>query len=155
MRNTGHGRDHGATGGGLLTNDTTVEKRTLEQQLEAMTLIIATLTKLHDRLDEVHPAIVEIRTELRDHIRDENAVLQSAFPDGDGAGHKRAHEAMIRKAEAEAIEAQDRAAIWLAMRKKAAEMSVYGFIVLILAILVYYWNGHMPSSAHINLPGVK
>ena len=128
------------------------DRRKPDAQVEKLTEILQSITVLHLKFNEVHPTIEGMRMELSEHIKDENHKFASAFPNDDPEGHRAAHEAMIRKAEAEAREAEDRAAIVLAAKKKAAEMTVYGVLIALLALFIYFWNGHMPPSAHIPMP---
>jgi prefoldin subunit 5 len=126
------------------------EQKNVDSQLEALSAILLSINTLHEKLVDVKPTISSIQLELREHIKDETLVFLSAFPDGNAEGHRRAHEAQILKAEADAKIAQDKAEIWFAIKKKAAEMTVYGFIIALSLMVVYFWNGHMPEVAHIH-----
>lgn len=48
-------------------------------------------------------------------------LIKSSFPDGDPDGHRRHHEAVIRKAE-------ERAEFWATMRKELGKYGLIGFI---------------------------
>lgn len=45
-------------------------------------------------------------------------------------------------------------AFWAKMRDKAGELTVAAFLACLFAVLVYYWNGHMPTSAQITTMGL-
>ena len=51
---------------------------------------------------EMFVEVRQMREELRSHISDEAIVLRHAFPQSDPDGHRRAHEAWIKKAENQA-----------------------------------------------------
>jgi len=53
-------------------------------------------------IEDLHDELRELSRVLTDHIRDENEVRLQAFPNGDIAAHRIAHEQMIRTADAEA-----------------------------------------------------
>lgn len=128
------------------------DERAAEDQVTRLTEIMSAITDLVIKLEDVQPAVQEIKQELRDHIHEEAGILRRAFPDGDPDKHRSAHEAWIRKAEAEAKAAEDRAEIMLAAKKKAAEMTVYGVLIALLAVFIYFWNGHVPEAMQIPMP---
>lgn len=77
--------------------------------------------------------VEKMRKELHDHIKDEKSVLVNAFPDNDPEGHRRAHEAWIKKAEAQA-------ATWIKIKDSVA---VWGVIGLLGFILLAVWAAVM------------
>lgn len=46
-------------------------------------------------------------------------------------------------------------AFWSKMRDKAGELTVAAFFACLVAVAVYYWNGHMPTSAQISALELK
>lgn len=106
------------------------------------------LQAILDSVGGLRTEIQQIQTKLDEHVKDEDDRYLRAFPDGDLDGHRRAHAAQIRRAE-------EQAEFWRKMRIKIGEMTVWAMLVCLAAIVAYYWNGHMPSSAHINIPGAK
>jgi len=80
-------------------------------------------------LNFINHQISEMRTELSDHMRDETAelaksvavMMKEAFPEGDPVGHRRHHEAVIRKAEASAK-------FWTDMGGSVAKWGIFGFL---------------------------
>ncbi len=72
-----------------------------------------------------------MRTELRTHVADEKSVLANAFPGSDPEGHKKAHEAWIKKAEASA-------AFWEDMRKSASKWGILGVLGFIATSAWWY-----------------
>ena len=83
--------------------------------------------------------------DVKEHIDDETSLCRAAFPNGDADGHRRAHEARIK-------EAEERAELYRRLRIKAGEMTVWAFLICVASVAIYYWNGHMPQSAHISMP---
>ena len=106
------------------------------------------LRAILDSIDGVRDQVSVIQRKLDEHVQSEDDRYLRAFPDGDLDGHRRAHAAQIRKAE-------EQAEFWRKMRIKIGEMTVWAVLVCLAAVLAYYWNGHMPSSAQINIPGAK
>jgi hypothetical protein len=115
---------------------------------ECLDKLMLSIRILHDKMDgfnDVRAAQNILRQEFAAHLSAEAALIAKAFPDGDPDGHRRAHEAQIR-------ESEERAEFWSRMRIKAGEMTVYAFLVCVVAVLGFYWSGHVPSIAA--LPGV-
>ena len=95
----------------------------------ADSIAIVTLVQLvHDDVKLLRGELTAVDSKLDAHMTDETLTLAEeivklmgrAFPDGDPDGHKRAHEAMIKKAE-------DSAAFWKQMRTKLSEWGLVGF----------------------------
>lgn len=80
-------------------------------------------------LHRVHDAVEKMDHKLTAHIADETEVLAQeiakhmkiAFPEGDPEGHRRHHEAIIRKAER-------RADFWDSMAKEIGKWGLIGFL---------------------------
>ncbi len=74
-------------------------------------------------MQEVRDTVNRVEKRLNDHITEEEAVISSmmtdAFPDGDPEGHRRHHEAEIKRIE-------DRAKFWGEMRNHLAKWGVVG-----------------------------
>jgi len=70
-----------------------------------------------------------IETEPKEWARVLTELMTSAFPEGDPDGHKRFHEASIKKAE-------DSAAFWHDMRKSVAKWGIVGFAIWVIKTLV-------------------
>ena len=115
------------------------DRRKPDPQIEFLTSILHTVQKLNEKFETmngVRSEITEIKHTLLDHIKDEAAICQSAFPDGDPDGHRRMHEAEIKRKEAEAE-------VWLAAKKKIIEMTVIGLISGFSILIVFYWKGNV------------
>jgi hypothetical protein len=75
---------------------------------------------------EIFTEVKGMRAELTAHIIDEKVIIANAFPDQDADGHRRAHEAWIKKTEASAK-------FWDDMRASIAKwgaISLLGFIAI-------------------------
>jgi hypothetical protein len=71
-----------------------------------------------------------MRAELTAHIIDEKVIIANAFPDQDADGHRRAHEAWIKKTEAQAKFLDD----------MKASVVKWGAIALLGFIAVAVWR---------------
>ena len=130
------------------TREESHDRRRFDPHYNCLTEILATVNRIRDEVNALHAIrdeVAGLQETLERHVEDEKAICKTAFPDGDPDGHRRAHEAAIRLAE-------ERADFWQKMRIKAGEMTVWAFIACMGAVVAYYWNGHMPSSAQIQLP---
>lgn len=65
-------------------------------------------------------------------------TLQSAFPNGDLEGHRRAHEEVIATI-------ADRTALWKAVREKTVSGGVYAALGLLMMALWEYAKAHLAS----------
>lgn len=80
-------------------------------------------------LRQIHDTIEKMDNKLTSHIADETEVLAReiarhmhiAFPEGDPEGHRRHHEAVIRKAEKSAE-------FWETMAKEVSKWGLIGFL---------------------------
>ena len=125
-----------------------VERRKPDPQIEFLSDILKTVQKLNEKFEAmqgVRTEITEIRHAVDDLAKAEAEMCKCAFPGGDPDGHRRAHEAQIKSAER-------RAEFWARMAAKAGEMTVYGFIACLTALVAYFWNGHMPSASNLIPP---
>jgi len=87
--------------------------------------------------------VSEMREELSAHMRDETAeltksvtmMMHEAFPEGDPTGHRKHHEAVIKKAEASAK-------FWTDMASSTAKWGIFGFLTwLVYAAWVAFLKG--------------
>lgn len=78
--------------------------------------------------DELLAEVREIKRDLGAHIEREDDLWRSAFPNGDIAGHRHAHEAMIEAA-------QEQAKFWRELKTDLAKKSAWGIIVLVFALV--------------------
>lgn len=79
-------------------------------------------------IKELFVEVGKMRKELHDHVKDEKSVLANAFPDGDPDGHRRAHDAWIKKAE-------DQAVFWEKLKTSVVTWGVIGICVFIAGAL--------------------
>lgn len=124
------------------------ERREHDPHYQCLIQILATVNIINAEVKAVRELRVEvdaIQQSLDAHLEEAPKLYRSAFPEGDPDGHRRYHESLLKAAE-------ERAEFWKRMRIKAGEMTVWAFLACISAVLIYYWNGHMPSSAHISIP---
>ena len=124
------------------------ERRRHDAHYACLTEILATVNDIRKDVDVVHQVqreLGQVSESLKQHVSKDNELYLNAFPDGDPDAHRRTHEAAIQLAE-------ERAEFWRKMRIKAGEMTLWAFLICLATVAVYYWNGHMPASAHINLP---
>ena len=120
------------------------DRRTYDPCREMIATLIKSVDELRHEVERLRKDVgsAEALGQRLDALRDH---LNSAFPDGGLEGHRMAHEAMIAQAE-------ERAELFRRLRIKAGEMTVWAFFGVLGALLVYYWNGLMPTSAHISVP---
>ena len=62
----------------------------------------------------------------------------SGFPNDDPVGHRKHHEIII-------AEAERRVKFWQEMRTELGKHTLRGLIIVIGALVIYYWNGHVPG----------
>ena len=65
---------------------------------------------------------------LTNHIAREELMLSEAFPAGDLAGHRKAHEAMIHAA-------NEQAKFWGDLRLDLAKKSIWGVVLLVIRLI--------------------
>lgn len=125
-----------------------IDRRKPDPQIEFLTSILQSVQRLTDKIDameDVRNDLKEIKRTLTEHIADENDMCKAAFPDGDPDDHRKFHESLIRKADNERE-------LILEAKKKMLGWGLTALITAVTVLLIYYWNGHMPASAHITLP---
>ena len=79
-------------------------------------------------VQQVHTSVQSLDTRLSEHMKDETlelaqavaALMIKSFPEGDGDGHRRHHEAVIKQAE-------EKAEFWKKMVTKLSEWGLIGF----------------------------
>lgn len=81
--------------------------------------------RIEDRLDQLSKSTLSIVTEQNKSLREIHALFKAAFPDGDAASHRKAHEDWIERTKVEKE-------FWLDIKKKVVGAAV-------LAILA--WGG--------------
>lgn len=92
----------------------------------------------------------DLKKVLKNHIETEpeewaatlKVLMEDAFPAGDPDGHRRFHEASIKKAE-------DSAAFWHDMRKSAAKWGLAGFAFWALKTLIEAGALWIQNGAHL------
>ena len=135
----------------MAESDTPGERHKTDPTIEALMTLVSAVNSLHAKIDDfdvLKECQATIRSELSAHVGREESLFVRAFPDGDPDGHRRAHEAQI-------LAAEKKAEFWTRMAVKAGEMTVWVFLTCFIAVLVFFWNGHMPASAQLNLPVPK
>ena len=83
-----------------------------------------------------------ISTEPKEWARVLSDLMAKSFPEGDPDGHRRFHEASIKKAE-------DSAAFWHDMRKSAARWGLVGFTLWALKTLLEAGALWVQNGAHL------
>ncbi len=82
------------------------------------------LAQQNQKLDDLNEAVRDTANELRAHADGETAriaAIAAGFPDGDPDGHRRYHEAEIKRIER-------RADFWQKMRLELAKWGLIGFL---------------------------
>ena len=79
--------------------------------------------------DSLRDQIAEVASTLHAHVTREEQIIADAFPDGDVAGHRAAHEQMIA-----ASRAQER--FWNELKLDLAKKSLWGLLVLVVGLVV-------------------
>lgn len=100
----------------------TTMKEWLEEHKEEMQ---GHTRRIEDRLDQLSKSTLSIVTEQNKSLREIHALFKAAFPDGDAASHRKAHEDWIERTKVEKE-------FWLDIKKKVVGAAV-------LAILA--WGG--------------
>lgn len=112
---------------------------------EGWRAVVAAVDSLRDEIGERHVEntsnLEVMQRELKvaiDRIDD----LAKGFPDGDPDGHRRAHEALIRKAEA-------RARLYEKLLEELASKGLWAFIVALGGILWFF----IAAKLHLSISG--
>lgn len=124
------------------------DRRTSDEYVIFLDTILASIKRLDEKVDAISGTQVTLMSFKKDfeaHLERETQMCRAAFPNGDPDGHRRAHEARIREVESKAV-------FWEKMRVKAGELTVWAFLFCLVAVIAFYWNGHMPADARINIP---
>ena len=82
------------------------------------------LAQQNQKLDDLNEAVRDTANELRAHADGETAriaAIAAGFPDGDPDGHRRYHEAEIKRIEA-------RAEFWKKLRLSVTQWGLLGFL---------------------------
>ena len=119
--------------------ETLLDRRKSDPQIEFLTSILKTVQTLNEQFETmqgVRAEIKDIKRTLDEHMENQDDLCNNAFPDGDPDGHRRIHEAEIKRKEAEAE-------VWLAAKKKIIEMTVIGLISGFSILVVFYWRGNV------------
>ena len=80
-------------------------------------------------LETLSVQVREIHDELKQHVEREKSLLARAFPGGDVAAHRMAHEAMIS-----AARAQEQ--FWRDLRLDIAKKGVWGLLIIVLGLVL-------------------
>lgn len=107
--------------------DVTQEPDQRQNDKAIMELIKQMFVELRQMRDESK----QMRVDLKDHIKDEKAVINHAFPEGDTDGHRMAHEAWIRKAE-------ESAKFYAEMRSKLVGGGLLALAGFLVAAVAFY-----------------
>lgn len=106
------------------------------------------LESIGAKVDAQHISIIDTRNEIQhtkqaliDHVDEEMHAYKTAlsgFPGDDPVAHRLYHEQLI-------IESERRAKFWQEMRTELGKHTLRGLILVIGALIIYYWNGHVPG----------
>lgn len=84
--------------------------------------LLSLVTQVHEKVDKMQAALHQHMTEDSLKLANElRQLMDNAFPFGDPHGHRSAHEASIRKAEA-------RAEFWKKMTFELSKWGLFGFL---------------------------
>lgn len=118
------------------------DRRQGDEHLAVLNTILHQLGDMHDRLEK----LASLEPSLKNHIAEEEKFQEElrtmaieAFPNGDMVLHRMEHEA-----------ARERAklckAFWQSLLAKLGEKSIFAILAVAGLIIMYWWNGHIPSS---------
>jgi hypothetical protein len=94
------------------------ERRKTDEDI--MNLVVQMFVELRQMRAEYK----DMRTELGVHIKEEMHLITHAFPEGDADGHRRAHEAWVMKAEAQAK-------VWEDLKSSVIKWGVIGVLTFL------------------------
>lgn len=103
--------------------DVTERRKSTE---DLLTLIQEMFVEIREIRDEGRA----MRKDLKQHIADEAIMVTHAFPQGDIDGHRMAHAAWIKKAEAQAK-------FWEDMKSSVAKWGMFGVLGFLLAASIH------------------
>jgi hypothetical protein len=101
--------------------------------------LVAEMRMLRQSLDRKHPENVGHMKKMEDKIDLMDSKVDqvlAGFPEGDPEGHRRAHDAMIKKAE-------ESTKFWRELRVKLAEKGVWAVLMFISGALYWYLMDRM------------
>jgi hemerythrin len=75
--------------------------------------------------DDLRDQIAEVADTLHRHVAREELIIADAFPNGDVAGHRAAHDQMIAASKAETE-------FWRELKLDLAKKGLWGLLVLVL-----------------------
>ena len=101
-----------------------IERRKSTEDL--LTLIQEMFVEIREIRDEGRA----MRKDLQKHIADEAVMVNHAFPGGDVDGHRMAHTAWIKRAEAQAK-------FWEDMKSSVAKWGMFGVLGFLLAASIH------------------
>ena len=93
---------------------------------DVLTLIQEMFVEIREIRDEGRA----MRKDLQQHIADEAVMVNHAFPGGDVDGHRMAHAAWIKRAEAQAK-------FWEDMKSSVAKWGMFGVLGFLLAASIH------------------
>lgn len=93
-------------------------------------------------LESVTLQLKALDDKLTNHIEDEMGLFREAFPDGDAAGHRKAHEAMIEAAQAQAK-------FWTELRNDLAKKTILGLFFMVIGLVMV--GGAVTVAAKLGL----
>ena len=94
--------------------------------------IVELIRQMFVELRQIREESKIMRQDLHLHIQDEKAVITHAFPNGDADGHRAAHDAWIRKAEAQAK-------LYEGLKESAAKWGLVGVLGMLASAVWYYF----------------
>ena len=123
----------------MATPPTTPEPVYTDRRATEQSAILMLITELGADVKRLSEKVDGFDAKLTKHMHEETQELATAmtkmmveaFPEGDGSGHRRHHEAVIRAAE-------DKADFWRAMMKEGGK---WGLIALAVWIGSLIWTG--------------
>lgn len=95
-----------------------------DERRREQNMLFDLLAQQNQKLDDLTEVVRDTANELRAHADGETAriaAIAAGFPDGDAAGHRRYHEAEIKRIEA-------RAEFWSKLRLSVTQWGLLGFL---------------------------
>lgn len=116
--------------------------------INVLNTILGEVSHLRSDLDALRP----MREMVEAHIKDEEefkkvamAQLTSAFPEGNPTLHRLDHEARIERA-------RFYRQFWRARIEQIGSGSFWAILSALVAVFVFWWNGHMPDALQVKFP---
>ena len=109
-----------------------------------LTAILERQDSILDKVECLDNRITEADAKLDGHMAREEGLIGEFFsalpvlPNGkpDVDGHRSYHQSLIE-------EAQDRAKMWRELRTEIIKKGTWGILMVITALVVYWWNGEV------------